>query len=925
MTLPQRRHTKGTIGIKGTDHISLIPTRSPFPTPALCSLSHSRAWLTLFTLLLSAPISHPLSAESSWDESPRDESAWTTENPENLTYEDIYRKYEEAYGGQAAEETPESPYLREYEKGSTDTETETSTETLADLSGTTLDDEQRLVGNIEILFADREETTSSLRQKILARMKTIEGRYFSQLDFDQDLKTLVRDYDHVEPVLRRENNRIHLTLRIWPKPVIRCISWVGNQRFATKRLQEQLDIAESSRFERKAFHKAFQAIKAFYIKKGFFEAQLDYSVTFHEESNEVSITIEVNEGRSGKIERVLFSGFTAQERTDLLPTMITKRYRAFVSWFTGDGIYDQDAVKMDEFHILEFLHNKGYADAKVDVEVRESSFENRIDVTINADKGTQYRIGSIEFEGEEDGILSQEERERCITIQSGSIYSPDVLRETITRLQNTYGRHGYIDALVDLDTKLNSSTCTYDLRFTISPGQRYRIGLVRVVGNLCTQTRVILHENLLIPGELFNLDMLHVTEMRLFNIGYFKNVNIYPVESEEISDDGCPIRDVIIEVEETGTGNFQAFGGYSTTESLFCGITITESNFNHNGFSCAHKKGPCAFRGGGEFLSLTTNIGLKSNGVELSWTQPHFYDTPWSVGFDLNRSTNHYIAADYKIESSGASLHASYPLTPFLRFATHYRLQDSAVVLTGDMRKFRKQIHEQKRFLKEQRKDRIKKALSNKAIDLALFKVEQEDGLISAIGCGLVYDSTDSPICPTHGARTRFDVEYAGLGGQFHFLSVDWCNTYYQPITERGTLKLRADLNFVKAIGGTLFYDIPLDERLFLGGDTGLRGYRPYAVGPQYRGNPVGGLSMQYLSAEYNYRFPVFDGFLFFDAGALSPQQWFFGRLQTSAGFGVRFQLLQQAPPVTMGIGFPINPKCRREIKRFFWQMGGRF
>lgn len=874
----------------------------------------TKAYLAAFTLLISAtPISF-----SSFTLLSAEDSLW---NAANLTGAN-----EEQTNLDTNLDTDLDPYANlypDFEPAQVPEETEAP--------ASYLDDEQRIVETIDVTFADREETTTLLKQKVLTRLKTLAGRYFSQSDFDQDLKMLVREYDHVEPTLRREGKRIHLSLRIWPKPLIRSITWVGNQKFPTKTLQNQLDIAVKSRFERGSFHKAFQKLKAFYIKKGFFESELDYAVTFHEECNDISITITVNEGRSGKIENIFFSGFTPTEKKELSLNMITKRYRAFISWVTGDGIYDQDAVKMDEFRILEFLHNEGYADAKVDVEVRESSFENRIEVDISSERGTQYRIGTIVTEGD-DCILSKEEIARAMTVHTNGVYSPDALRETISRLQNAYGRQGYIDALVDLDTKLNSEACTYDLKFTISPGQRYRIGLVRVVGNLCTQTRVILHENLMIPGELFNMDMLRITEMRLFNIGYFKNVNIYPVESEELSEDGCPVRDVVIEVEETGTGNFQAFGGYSTTESLFCGITITESNFDHVGLSCAHKKGLCALRGGGEFLSLTTNVGLKSNSVQLSWTQPHFKDTPWSIGFDVDRSSSRLISDDYTIVSVGGSVHASYPLTPFLRYSNHYRLQNSDVIPTKKGRRERRKIQRSNEdfarrdpegyaaALKKQQEKELNCDICNE-----WFGFGRKDGLISAIGCGLGYDNTDSPVCPTKGARTRLDIEYAGLGGDFHFYSVAWNNTYYQPISERGTLKLRADMNFIKPIGSTKACDIPLDERFFLGGDTGVRGYRPYAIGPKVDGEPVGGISMQLLSAEYNYRFSLFDGFLFYDAGALSPEEWHFGRLRTAAGFGVRFQVLQQAPPVTMGIGFPINPRGRSEVKRFFWSMGGRF
>ena len=61
---------------------------------------------------------------------------------------------------------------------------------------------------------------------------------------------------------------------------------------------------------------------------------------------------------------------------------------------------------------------------------------------------------------------------------------------------------------------------------------------------------------LLIPGEVFNVDKLKLTEKRLENMGYFKKVNVYAVKTE-----GCTLpgdyRDVHVEVDETSTGKIR--------------------------------------------------------------------------------------------------------------------------------------------------------------------------------------------------------------------------------------------------------------------------------------------------------------------------------------------------------------------------------
>jgi outer membrane protein insertion porin family len=118
-----------------------------------------------------------------------------------------------------------------------------------------------------------------------------------------------------------------------------------------------------------------------------------------------------------------------------------------------------------------------------------------------------------------------------------------------------------------------------------------------------------------------------------------------------------------------------------------------------------------------------------------------------------------------------------------------------------------------------------------------------------------------------------------------------------------------------------------LNERLFLGGDNTIRGYRVYRLGPQYNeGDPRGGMSLQLLSAEYcwtvNSRISTF---LFCDSGHLSFDVWNFGTMWTSVGFGVNLKVFEHAPPITLGVGFPLNPDHKGDVKRFFFNLGGRF
>ncbi len=763
--------------------------------------------------------------------------------------------------------------------------------------------DNKVIERIDVIFEKEPADTLYCAKSVLGKLRTRIGDLFSQTAFDNDLKDLAADYDHVEPMVEVIDTNLYITLKVWPKPRIRQIFWEGVEKIAPCTLEGELGLKCGILFDRVEFNRAFQKVKAYYVKQGFFEADLDYTIAIDPCCNEIDITIHVCEGRSGRIGEIKLCGFTPCEECDILEMMYTKTYNWFLSWISNDGTYNEEMIQVDQFRILNYLHDHGYPDAQVDIDICESDKCNRIVIVITATKGACYHIGPITFQG--NCIFSDEAVAGAICLREGDVYSPDAIRNTITGLTSLYGRYGYIDAVIDYEVRLIEGENAYSLKITIEEGDQFRVGLIKIFGNYLTESRVILHECLIIPGEIFNSEKLKKSEARLTNIGFFKCVNVYVAQPNDQLGCECRYRDVHIEVEETGTGHFGAFAGYSTAESLFCGISITEKNFRYRGLFDCWDDGWCKLRGGGEYLSLQGNIGQRASSYGLSWTQPFFRDTQWTIGFDINRSWSQLQSENYSIWTTGGAFHATHPLDAFTRFGWHYRLCNSTV-----------EIEEEG------------------TINPELAATARQPGLISATGISLNYDSTDSPSCPTNGFRSRVELEFAGIGGDSHFWAFAYLNTYYYELHKKGVLKFRGDLRFVMPTrtphGAGVFAVnfVPLEERLFLGGDNQVRGYRPYALGPHFdnTNTPSGGLSLVLLSAEYNRKlYDRLDAFLFFDGGELSQDPKHFSRLNCSAGFGVRIRVFDSMPPVQVGMGFPINPRSRSDVQRFFWALGGRF
>lgn len=754
--------------------------------------------------------------------------------------------------------------------------------------------DSKTIENIEVTVENPPPNFSFDPKKVIGRLKTKTGDPFSQTTFDSDLKALSDDYDRVESAIDVQNGRVYVHIKLWLRPVIRAIRWKGNSIIKTKTLQKELGIKPHSTFNRPAFNKAFNKLKEYYIKKGYFESQLQYTLFPDAKTNEVDVEIDIKEGRSGKIDNIVFKGFTSSERSDILEMIYTKKYNLFTSWIFGTGIYNEEALDQDKLTIVNLLQNRGYADAKVTINIREAKTAGKIIIEIITERGPIFHFGQVTFDG--NTLFTDEEIEKTFIIHPGEVYSPEKMRNTAQAVKDLYGRKGYIEANVQYDAQLVEDEPTYNVHFEIEEGQEYKIGLIRIFGNVQTQAGVILHESLLIPGETFDSAKLKATQARLENIGYFKSVNVYAVRTQDDQSLGENYRDVFIEVQETTTGNVSLFAGFSSADNVFGGLDLAESNFNYKGLFSIFKKGLSAMRGGGEYAHARFNVGAKQRTYSVSWMTPYFRDTLWRVGFNGEIVHSHLQAEDYNTNTIGLTLYANYPLTPYWTFGCKYRIRNAQIHVAQDTGPVER-------------------------------RQAKNSGILSAVGTSLSYDSTDSAVKPHRGLRSALEADFTGVGGDFSFFRLGYVSTYYQSLWSRGVMKYRWEFRFIQPmLMSPTPNDIPLSERFFLGGENSVRGYKPFDLGQHFgSGDPTGGISSSLLSVEYLQEvFRFLDAFVFADAGSVSLHRFTIPKYNMSYGFGVRLELINRVP-VILGLGFPVNPDSNDQVRKFFFSMGGQF
>lgn len=745
---------------------------------------------------------------------------------------------------------------------------------------------------------DKDET-EAVSQKLGVKQDSL----FNQEVFDQDLKRLSEEYDWVEPSISVENNELVIRLEIKKHPVITRLQVEGSPVKDSKVLKEA-ELRTGMRYNRENFYKSINKIRDYFIKKGHFKVEVDYEIEPYPSESEVMVTIVVRPGPKGRINDIEYVGFTKQEQSAIKEMIRTKKYNMFTSWLSGTGTIREEDFNPDIQTIVHYMQNEGYVDAHVSMKLVEKN-KDKIALVISVDRGEKYHINKITYSGAV--LKNKEELEKAVELKTGEVYSADKIQAAQNRVKELYTKDGYLQTNVDCAMTLVPGEHEYNLNFKIEESEQQHIGLVIVSGNHSTKSNVIYNNLDFNPGEVYDSRKIKSSQRKIMSTGHFKNVNIYPVVSND-NDVGAPdYRDVVVEVEEAQTGNASLFMGFSSTDNVFGGVDLTENNFNVAGLRNFWIDGPSALRGGGEFLQIKGTVGAREYGVNISWLDPYVFDSLWRLGvdFDYKKDSVMYdtnvFDGSYGLHVLGGAISATRPLSSTTTYGFRWRIRDSLFSVPPNAPPVAEEDH-------------------------------RNGGIVSGVALTGSYDSTDNVFKPRRGIRSNFESEFATLVREtkeyhdFPYLKFANLNSVYYPVWKKGTIKFRGDFKFIQTLRGGTGEELPNAERFYLGGESTVRGYQPGSIGPSFGSRkPLGGISSVLFSAEYSQNiFKPIDIFTFFDAGSVSLNPWDIDQVKMSTGVGVRLDIGRQLPFV-IGYGYPINPDYPGQEQRLFFSMAGQF
>jgi outer membrane protein insertion porin family len=706
------------------------------------------------------------------------------------------------------------------------------------------------------------------KEVILAQMRTAVGQPYSDSTVEDDIRNLYKtgNIQNVRIFAQPEGDGVKVIVAVQTRQVLRELVIDGAHRVSAKKLRKEIGVRLNAPVNEDDLQKARQKIVERYQSKGFTDIAVDFRVEPIDESRGTARVIyTVNEGVKGAVRRIRFEGNEHFSERILRKQMKT-RGKTMISFVDKSGRLDEVQLQQDLDSVKEFYQNHGY----IDVDVQEVGRERKngpLLITIGIKEGTLYHVNKMSFAGYKQ--TTEEKLRKAIKMKEGTIYSPKQLHEDAKAVADAYGRGGYVD-LVILPQGTPAGTGLIDVHYKIEEGNRSFVERISIIGNTRTKDKVLRREILVAPGDVFDTVRVETTKKRLENLGYFAKVETYP---EETGVEGR--KDLVVEVEEKRTGSLNFGAGYSTVDSLIGFVELTQGNFDITNWP--------GLTGAGKKFRAKAQVGSQRKDFTVGLTEPYFLDRRISLGGQAFYSEATYLSSVYSQRNYGFSLEARKPIYSWIYGVLGYSLQNYEIydVFTG-----------------------------------VSPEIRSEEGTTtkSMVSTSLVWDRRDNPFLTRRGERIAISPFVTGgpLGGDEQIYGFDvgatkyirfpkdfilivdaeaatvdvWNTSETRSIITTGLARDANGQPIKDAMGNVLppvsfteeIPNVPIFDRLYLGGSNNLRGFRFRDIGPKDTNNqPIGGQSMARATVEVS--FPIIEkarGAFFYDCGFVNPDAWDF-------------------------------------------------
>ncbi len=709
------------------------------------------------------------------------------------------------------------------------------------------------------------------RQRVLDNLATKIDQPFNDHLVEEDVKALYAtgEVSNARIFAEPTEGGLKVTVLLQGRPKVEQVLIEGASAFPVSKIRKEIASKPGDPFSEETIADDRQKIIKLYEDHNYTDVKVD-PISSEMGNKRMKVIFQIHEGPKLVVEKILFTGNYSVQPKDLLKVMKTKTAN-LLSFLTKDGRLLPSNTEEDEEAIRSLYQNRGFVDAKVINEQTQPGPKKGITLLITINEGAQYHVHDCKLEGV--SIVPPATLEALLKMKKGSLYTPDGQGADTKALRDFYGKHGYIDAVIQPQITPTSEH-QVDLVYHVDEGMQSYLNMISVQGNTTTKDKVIRREMVVQPGGLYDSSLVDLSKTRLMNLNYFSKVDCVP------EDTLVPGRkDLKVIVEEKKTGSFHFGAGYNTIDSLVGFAELEQSNFDVLNWP--------NFTGGGERFMTRVQYGNQRKDAVVSLTEPWFLGYKLSVGGEVFYHEAAFLSPVYYQSNWGASLQARKEIIPCLAGSLEYRPEQISI------------------FNVQTNSVPVTSPIQTDGNNSPYFK--------SAILGSLNWDNRDSLFLPRKGQQVDFTAFGAGggLGGnvQDYGLTLEGKKYFSLPydmifLAKGAVASVNSWGSGSKGVGTP-----PIFDELYLGGANNLRGFFFRKVSPvDGNNNPIGGNSSAYATAELT--IPIITrvrAALFTDWGLVNAGSYDYSTAEACGDIGIGVRLELPIGPVNIDWGYPVK------------------
>jgi outer membrane protein insertion porin family len=221
--------------------------------------------------------------------------------------------------------------------------------------------------------------------------------------------------------------------------------------------------------------RALQRIRKHLQKRNLLEAQVTLTQrVYHPQSNSLDYTFEINRGPVVDVK---------VEGASLKRSMTKKLVPVF-----EENAVDEDLLNEGKRNIQDYFQTKGYFDAKVNFEQKQTGEERR-DVIFTIEKNDRHKFADLEIRGNHyfrsDVIRERLQMQPAGGVLQHGVFSQATLARDIQAIQNLYRGNGFLAVAVKSDVQDNfrGQAGHIGVILTIVEGPQTTVGKLTIEGN----------------------------------------------------------------------------------------------------------------------------------------------------------------------------------------------------------------------------------------------------------------------------------------------------------------------------------------------------------------------------------------------------------------------------------------------------------